>query len=441
MYDYKSVSDHDFRHSSNPQTHPPLNDIGTPVFTNTRFHACEKKWKCVHTRGDGLGCYVEPIALRIWQTQNAVSLAAERSLQEDGSAPHIVFVNFAEATAHGWKTYRARLEERCREASISETCGKRWPDNFIVPIARHSTLPELRDLVACFRPRTIYPNTVYPEAQGADYLSLPRLFGDLLAEGGRAQLQAEAQAFVSGLDAQPQRRMMGLPYTAPMGYYDDDNMEDILAETIAAQEEAVSRFASISGRMGEEFIQANFDHLDDANDIELLMRVENPPQLNYGKQEETQRTSTLIEEDSQSTTGRSIGCKASRLPPPHTSKPSIEVLVHPPSSPRSILVDKKAPSRNFQHAPLAQASSDFLAGVAFYFAECVREGDKHAHAWRLKIEGAGGIVLQGGHVRQSAETALQMAHYMLCETREGWEYEKVCLHFVVENLLLTFVCL
>ena len=68
----------------------------------------------------------------------------------------------------------------------------------IVPLARHSSLPELQSLVALFRPRTLYPLTCTdddPVSPAHQYLSLPSLFGALLAPGGEVQLRDEAEQY------------------------------------------------------------------------------------------------------------------------------------------------------------------------------------------------------------------------------------------------------
>ena len=47
----------------------------------------------------------------------------------------------------------------------------------VIPLARHSPLPELRHLLYSLRPKTLYPNTLISKtAHPIEYLSLPFIF-------------------------------------------------------------------------------------------------------------------------------------------------------------------------------------------------------------------------------------------------------------------------
>ena len=54
----------------------------------------------------------------------------------------------------------------------------------LVPLARHSSLPELKSLVALFRPKRVVPNQLYPSLFGLDYACMPTIFGPYLQPGG-----------------------------------------------------------------------------------------------------------------------------------------------------------------------------------------------------------------------------------------------------------------
>ena len=54
----------------------------------------------------------------------------------------------------------------------------------LVPLARHSPLPELKSLVALFRPKRVVPNQLYPSLFGLDYACMPAIFGPCLQPGG-----------------------------------------------------------------------------------------------------------------------------------------------------------------------------------------------------------------------------------------------------------------
>ena len=54
----------------------------------------------------------------------------------------------------------------------------------LFPLARHSSLPELKSLVALFRPKRVVPNQLYPSLFGLDYACMPTIFGPCLQPGG-----------------------------------------------------------------------------------------------------------------------------------------------------------------------------------------------------------------------------------------------------------------
>ena len=53
-----------------------------------------------------------------------------------------------------------------------------------MPLARHSPLPELKSLVALFRPKRVIPNQLFPALFGLDYACMPAMFGPYLQPGG-----------------------------------------------------------------------------------------------------------------------------------------------------------------------------------------------------------------------------------------------------------------
>ena len=61
----------------------------------------------------------------------------------------------------------------------------------LVPLHRHSTLPELQDFVGLFRPRRLVPNFLEPSLRGLDWACMPRMFGPYMAKGGADRIQQE----------------------------------------------------------------------------------------------------------------------------------------------------------------------------------------------------------------------------------------------------------
>lgn len=204
---------------------PLLAHLGTRSTTPHRFHACERRWKCDETWGDGIGCYE-------WAEEYLPMLKGPKKLKRqstptelasrDSSFTQLVYINPAEMPKWKWDRYKERLRDTMDSARASERTGglrvpAQRPDCLvsspsvrsslaahaffmtqIVPLARHSSLPELQRFVSVFKPRTLYPLTIIDDRQrpGRDYLSLPALFADCLAPGGEQQLAAEAKAYV-----------------------------------------------------------------------------------------------------------------------------------------------------------------------------------------------------------------------------------------------------
>lgn len=63
----------------------------------------------------------------------------------------------------------------------------------MLPLNRHSTLPELRSLVELFQPDEIFPNTIYDQKGFLDYYMMPSLFKGVVAETGLKKCKDEAE--------------------------------------------------------------------------------------------------------------------------------------------------------------------------------------------------------------------------------------------------------
>ncbi|BGP19562.1 hypothetical protein JCM10213_000162 [Rhodosporidiobolus nylandii] len=196
----------------------------SPSSIPLRFHACERRWRCDHVWAGGIGCYE-------WATQYLPLLSGPKQLKTaekrclDGDEDsRIVFVNPSEMPRWAWKEYREGVDKRFeRYWAVQEDGGKgkkraapedgeaTLPEALIIPLARHSTRPELQRLVALFRPRTVFPLTLpKPEAKDFDasrkyvahaYRDLFSIFGPHLATGGEAQLKAEVKAYEKSVKA------------------------------------------------------------------------------------------------------------------------------------------------------------------------------------------------------------------------------------------------
>ncbi|POY75983.1 hypothetical protein BMF94_1068 [Rhodotorula taiwanensis] len=185
-------------------SHPPF--VG-------RFHACERRWKCDEVWQHGVGCYC-------WEDEYQDHLQGVKKLRRPGSGERlpgqqeklVVNVNPAEMPQWMWDEY---LEEKkgqiarwkAQQAHGVPDGGKavELPTSIVVPLARHSSLPELRSLVALFNPMTIYPLTCsHPKL----YKMLPSIFGDLLAPGGKEQVQQEALKWAAAYAARQRQKLL-----------------------------------------------------------------------------------------------------------------------------------------------------------------------------------------------------------------------------------------
>ncbi|KAK8845518.1 hypothetical protein IAR55_006233 [Kwoniella newhampshirensis] len=123
----------------------------------TRFHACERFAKCKNCRRFERG-----------NRQPVYNLDKR-----------IVHVNMVEVKQASWAIQHEAFLESLGKAA----CGEGpWPYNIDVPLARHSTLPELQNIVRLFKPLAVTPNTVAPHTKGLDYFLLPDLLEDCMAK-------------------------------------------------------------------------------------------------------------------------------------------------------------------------------------------------------------------------------------------------------------------
>jgi hypothetical protein len=146
----------------------------------TRFHACERFDRCSAVPSVGVHAQTE-------------SASASREVEvEDG----VVCVNPVSMSAAQASAYFTTTEADIRMAE-----GK-LPPTLLVPLSRHSTLPELRALVKLFRPKTVVPNTTEPKLGGLDGIAMRELFEGCLCDsasaGKKEREEGEGQGRMSG---------------------------------------------------------------------------------------------------------------------------------------------------------------------------------------------------------------------------------------------------
>ncbi|KZV84512.1 hypothetical protein EXIGLDRAFT_753795 [Exidia glandulosa HHB12029] len=116
----------------------------------SRFHACERHDRC-------------------------------KQIDFPRNTESIVYVNPVDMSVERWDAYLKETRTRL-EAGEPLT-------NLIVPLARHSPLPELQAFVKMFRPKCVVPNTLDPALHGVDYAAMVPMFEDCLAPGGGAVMK------------------------------------------------------------------------------------------------------------------------------------------------------------------------------------------------------------------------------------------------------------
>ncbi|EED83235.1 predicted protein [Postia placenta Mad-698-R] len=145
---------------------PFLQNIITQDAASTRFHACERFDRCNH---------VSVVA----ESPRNQTVAAGRSVNANGE--HVVYVNPVTMGVAGWDLYLKETRERLARGEIV--------NHLLVPLSRHSPLPELRDFVSLFRPKQVVPNTLDPALMGLDHGCVREMFADCLA-GDRVDREA-----------------------------------------------------------------------------------------------------------------------------------------------------------------------------------------------------------------------------------------------------------
>ncbi|KXN90337.1 Protein artemis [Leucoagaricus sp. SymC.cos] len=140
---------------------PYMRLIVTRDPTYTRFHACERFRRCDHVWVDNEdGTY-----------ENVISRLGKR----------VVYVNPVTMEAKRWDEYFEKTKQQLSAGLMI--------NNLLVPLSRHSTLPELQAFVALFRPKRVIPNTLDPRLQGLDWFCIDRMFTGCLSDSVTADVR------------------------------------------------------------------------------------------------------------------------------------------------------------------------------------------------------------------------------------------------------------
>ncbi|TFY61855.1 hypothetical protein EVJ58_g4248 [Rhodofomes roseus] len=162
---------------SNLAGDPFLKRIITMDAASTRFHACERFNRCEHVNVDGNG-------------GRAPTAAANAGPSLSTTGKHVVYVNPVTMGTAGWELYLKTTKEKIKSGEVI--------NHLLVPLSRHSPLPELRAFVSLFKPKELIPNTLDPALKGLDWACMPEMFSGCLASDGVTGVRPETD--YSGAD-------------------------------------------------------------------------------------------------------------------------------------------------------------------------------------------------------------------------------------------------
>ncbi|KAI6128763.1 beta-lactamase-like protein, partial [Pisolithus croceorrhizus] len=136
-----------YTHTSDPL----MRALGTRDPSSTRFHACERFDRCPFVDVPQHECSVEG-------TIGPLSMEGKK----------VVYVNPVTMGSAQWDNYKTEIKQHLlRGKSV---------DSLLVPLSRHSPLPELMNFVSLFRPHRVIPNTLHSSLDGLDWGVMSTMF-------------------------------------------------------------------------------------------------------------------------------------------------------------------------------------------------------------------------------------------------------------------------
>ncbi|KAH9480452.1 Protein artemis [Psilocybe cubensis] len=132
---------------------PFLHILTTEDEKSTRFHACERFSRC------------DFVSINDDDTFNTEPTSAK--------GKHVVYINPVNMEHDKWMEY-------CREIKNFVKSGQKIY-NLLVPLSRHSSLPELQEFVKLFRPKRVVPNTLDPRLFGLDWACINAMFSTCIS--------------------------------------------------------------------------------------------------------------------------------------------------------------------------------------------------------------------------------------------------------------------
>lgn len=293
----------------------------------------------------------------------------------------------------------------------------------LVPLARHSSLPELQDLVSLFKPHNIYPNTTFPELRGHDYLLLSQYFAHTLAPWGKERLRKDAREFQQNITASEGKQPSRPPRM--ISPQEEEQSQEV-------QEELKSKFARISSKFSEAYITSNFDHLDNPTDLELLVECDEE------SQQEEEYTEKMASQELPE-----ILPQSSKRMVKYTSRESVNHTVEQPKANGDGAATPPIPSSSNDGAeagpsifrPLQQVTapmtvaadrnegSSWVQGKVFCLDSSMDAAERHA--LQAPICEGGGATIHYGDNTASIDIALSRCDIVICKRRDGALYRAV----------------
>ncbi|KAH7904819.1 beta-lactamase-like protein, partial [Hygrophoropsis aurantiaca] len=149
---------------------PLLRSIVTRDEGSTRFHACERFARCA---------WVDVNLPGLEQFAGKGKDNAHPSLSKKGK--HVVYINPGKMGSAQWGAYMRDVKAKMRFGGNGGTDAEQRVDSLLVPLLRHSPLPELMSFVSLFRPRRVVPNTLDPTLNGLDWACMEKMFEGCLS--------------------------------------------------------------------------------------------------------------------------------------------------------------------------------------------------------------------------------------------------------------------
>lgn len=285
-------------------------------------------------------------------------------------------------------------------------------------------MPELQDLVSLFKPHNIYPNTTFPELRGHDYLLLSQYFAHTLAPRGKERLRKDAREFQQNIAA-IEGKQASRP-TRPLSPQEEEQSQEV-------EEELKSKFARVSSKFSEAYVTSNFDHLDNPNDLQLLVEYDEETQQeeDYVEKAASQELPEILTKTSKRVVKHvTLDPKVSAMPiqdglssgtatppVPSSSNDGVE------AGPSACRQQKEQQSEKTAAITDVSQGPSWARGKTLCLDSSIDGADRRALQEKI-YEGGGAIILYGAS-ETSIDTALSCAEIVVCKQRDGALYRAV----------------